>query len=423
MDIAPLPITTSDTHATDEIALGAVLLRGIALVWIGYLLTLVGIDAWLLPLVMPAPSFYLVHGTGAVVLLLVAVGAPDWLAREDMRALSIGWIVTVTILAAVPSLAAIGPLDTESLALRSLPVLMFALVLVAWRYQWTAVLIFSVATALLTCAPLLLPTMTPDPPMGPALVVAAIQTTSFLAVGGVVALLLRQVRAQQLALAHANAQLRRFADLREAFGASQERSRIARELHDTLAHTLSGVSIQLESADACWEDDPQQARVRVGQAHAVIRSGLQETRRALRALRASPLAEHGLIAALEQLARSHAVRAGAQLLIKLPSTRLALAAATEQCVYRVAQEALTNIVRHAAATTIWVQLWITDSYVELQIRDDGRGFTVADAIHPEQYGLHGLRERTAVLGGNLQIVSAPSAGTTIHLRVTDTAAD
>ena len=86
--------------------------------------------------------------------------------------------------------------------------------------------------------------------------------------------------------------------MREQLGASQERSRIARELHDTLAHALSGLSIQLEGADACWDHDPQRARTIIQQAQSVVRGGLQETRRALRALRAGPIEQYGLLAAL-----------------------------------------------------------------------------------------------------------------------------
>lgn len=396
----------STRAATDA---GAVLLRGTALVWTAYTLVLTLIDALLLPVLMPAASFYLIHLTGAAVLLLFA----GRVNSQHALLLSISWIVLIAALSALPGIAGPLPAHTESLALRNLPVLMLALVLVAWRSTWRQLLAFCIGMALLACAPLLV--AAPLTPMGPTVVVAAIQTTSFLAVSGAVALLTRQLRAQQMALEHANQQLRELAAVREELGASQERARIARELHDTLAHTLSGLSIQLEGADACWEHDPERARTIVRQAQAVVRAGLQETRRALRALRAGPVEQHGLVAALRQLATASAAAANLRLELALAPELPALLPAVEQCVYRTAQEALANVVRHAAAQTLLIQLRADAAGVELLVRDDGQGFQTTPTLPADRYGLRGLRERCEALGGALVIHSELGQGTTIQL--------
>jgi signal transduction histidine kinase len=380
-----------------------------------YTLTLALIDGLLLPQVMVATAFYVMHLAGAIGLLIIVSGVRRWLRTPDMLPLSIGWIVLLTTLAALPSVAGNLQSSTESLALRGLPVLMLALVLVAWRYPWPQMIAFSVGAALLSCVPLLLLDPAMSPPMGPTIVVAAIQTTSFLAVGGSVALLMRQLRAQQVVLEQANQQLRQLADLREQLGASHERSRIARELHDTLAQTMSGLSIQLEGADACWEHDPPRARAIIKQAQAVVRGGLQETRRVLRALRAGPIEQHGLVAALHQLATSSAARANLRLELTLAPDLPALSEAAEQCIYRVAQEALTNAIQHANAARLWVDLQADGRSIQMLVRDDGHGFDVAHTAGADQYGLRGLRERTEALGGQLNIVSGPGHGTTIHL--------
>lgn len=378
-----------------------------------YVLSLALIDSVLLPEGMPTPAFYLVHVLGAAALLAFAGAARRRGPASDALPLCIGGIVGVAVLAALPSAAGSLQSGAEGLALRGLPVLMLALVLVAWRYGWPQVVVFSLATALLSCAPLLLLGSALSPAMGPTIVVAAIQTTSFLAVGGSVALLMRQLQAQQAALEHANRQLRLLAEMRQQLGASQERGRIARELHDTLAHTLSGLSIQLEGADACWEHDPPRARAIVQQAQLIVRGGLQETRRALRALRAGPVEQHGLLAALHQLASVSAARANLRLELALAPETQALPEPIEQCVYRTAQEALANAARHAAATTLWVQLQADSQRLELLVRDDGQGFD-PHAPHPDRYGLRGLRERAASLGGELSIVSSPG-GTMLRL--------
>ena len=189
---------------------------------------------------------------------------------------------------------------------------------------------------------------------------------------------------------------------------------MARELHDTLAHTLSAVAIQLEALDALWDGDPQAARKTLLLSRDLTRSGLVETRRALQALRANPLEDLGLGLALRHLAETTAARAGLQLSLDIPSKLGQLSPFAEQNIYRIAEEALNNTVRHANAHHLTVSLRQNSKQIMLLIADDGLGFD-AQPVQNEHFGLVGMRERAALCHALLQIESAPDKGTCISL--------
>ena len=145
------------------------------------------------------------------------------------------------------------------------------------------------------------------------------------------------------------------------------------------------------------------------------RTGLTESRHAIQALRASPLEDLGLIQAIRNLAESAAGRSGATLNLEVPACLEKLSPDVEQCIFRVAQEALENIVRHAEAKSIIVQLAQEVHGLTMVIADDGQGFDPVQVDAQKHLGLKGLRERVGLFGGNLQINSRPGQGTTITL--------
>ena len=156
----------------------------------------------------------------------------------------------------------------------------------------------------------------------------------------------------------------------------------------------------------------------MAQADESARDGLHEARRALQALRASPLEDVGLVLALEALATETADRAGTKLHLELPQANLTfLEPHIEQSVYRIAQEALENCVRHAQAKTIWVTLSHSSKQLQLAVRDDGRGFDQTASALSGHYGVAGMKERTAVIGGTLQVGSEQNTGTIVQLSV------
>ena len=226
---------------------------------------------------------------------------------------------------------------------------------------------------------------------------------------------MKRQREHRAALAEANRKLAQYAAATEQLAASQERNRLARELHDTLAHSLSGVTVQLEAVQALWDVNAMAARKMLDQALQITRSGLTEARRALQSLRASPLEDLGLALAVSDLAESVAARANLQLELDVQDHLENISPAAEQCVYRVAQEVLTNVARHADARSLRVVLGRENGALTLKVADDGRGFDPA-AVNGTHYGLKGnLRERAEMAGGTLEVDSSPLKGTTVKL--------
>lgn len=181
---------------------------------------------------------------------------------------------------------------------------------------------------------------------------------------------------------------------------------------------LSALSVQLETAKAYHDVDPATTADILDTSLVVTRSGLQETRQALKALRASPLEDMGLSLALRQLVTETAERANLQLNLSAQTHFPALPHAIEQCLYRVTQEATANVTHHANARTMTVQLTFNGDIL-LQVSDDGQGFDPQQAEAAGHFGLTGMRERAALVGGILNVISQPGAGTIVKLKIED----
>jgi signal transduction histidine kinase len=223
-------------------------------------------------------------------------------------------------------------------------------------------------------------------------------------------------REQRQALAAANAQLAQHAATLEQLTLSRERNRLARELHDTLAHTLSAVSVQLEAVDSAWHVQPEKARELLLKSLAQTRSGLTETRRALQSLRAAPLDDLGLALAIRTLAESTAKRGGFALQLDLDEVE-PLTPELEQQIYRIAQEALANVFKHSGARTVAVGLSRAKGQLTLTIEDDGRGFVVEAVQGNGHYGLRGMQERADLIDGVLEFTRGKPHGTVVRLRI------
>lgn len=204
-----------------------------------------------------------------------------------------------------------------------------------------------------------------------------------------------------------------------ALGALEERNRLAREIHDTLAQGLAAIALQLETADALLDRPAQQERIRqaIQQALTLTRTNLEEARRSVLDLRAAPLEGKTLAVALATLVEGTKARHPA-LSIQLSAVggQQPLPLAIEVGLYRVAQEALTNMISHAAAANGKLKLVTTPKAVTLVIEDDGCGFDPED-VTPHRYGLAGMNERVKLLGGDLTIESAAGVGTVVRVVV------
>ncbi len=201
-------------------------------------------------------------------------------------------------------------------------------------------------------------------------------------------------------------------------GAAEERNRLAREIHDTLAQGLAAIVLQLEAADALAESPNTDERVHqaIARALALTRANLEEARRSVLDLRAAPLEGRTLAQALEALACDLAASSGMEITFEATGASQPLPVRIEVGIYRIVQEALTNIARHAEARRASIRLVTTPERVTCTIRDDGKGFD-PKRVPQGRYGLIGLRERARLLGGRLHLESAPRAGTRVEVVV------
>jgi two-component system NarL family sensor kinase len=198
----------------------------------------------------------------------------------------------------------------------------------------------------------------------------------------------------------------------------EERNRLAREIHDTLAQGLTAVSLQLESADALLEThaDPERIRKAVHQALKLTRANLEEARRSVLDLRAAPLEGHTLKKALEALTKDVTARGETRVRFEAFGDDRPLPVRIEAGLYRIAQEALTNIARHAEAIEARLRLEITPEQIRLRIGDNGQGFEPSQ-VPTDRYGLIGMNERARLLGGTLCLESSPGAGTCLEVSI------
>lgn len=238
-----------------------------------------------------------------------------------------------------------------------------------------------------------------------------------LLVGIVVGQIVHTLRAQRDELTEARDRLANYAAAQEQLAVTRERNRMALELHDTIAHTLSAVAVQQEAARMNWQTNPEVARERVEQALQSTRQGLDTLRASIQDLRLSPLEEFGLSRALQHLARKMSERRGLACGLDFPLKIEGLSTVAEHHVYRIFQEALTNIERHAQAKRIHFSARRDGNIWEFFLEDDGRGFDVGHASKNGHFGLGGMKERAELIGAYLNVESASGAGTRLTLSV------
>ncbi|NET57169.1 MAG: sensor histidine kinase [Symploca sp. SIO2E6] len=219
-------------------------------------------------------------------------------------------------------------------------------------------------------------------------------------------------------LAKANAQLRQYALRIEDIATLQERNRIARDIHDSLGHSLTVFNLHLEAVLRLWESEPAEAKELLREAKQLGSTALKEVRQSVATLRSDPLAgqslEEAIASLTEDFHKSTGISPTYHLHLQQP-----IAAEVKIAAYRIVQEALTNIYKYAQATEVSIQIQLT-TYLDLIIQDNGQGFNLEQ--NTTGFGLQGMRERTLALGGSFKIVTAPGAGCRIiaHLPVSST---
>lgn len=220
--------------------------------------------------------------------------------------------------------------------------------------------------------------------------------------------------AQQMAslrqLAEDNARL---AEEASALAALEERNRLARELHDAIKQQLFGLNLLAGSIRPLLATDPDAARERLQQLSRMTGEALEDMDAIIQALRPASLAEQGLAQAMTALVAGWQAQTGIPVDLQVRQAQ-EIPIGLEQALYRVCQEALSNVARHADAQAVAVVLAYTPDAVTLTVQDDGLGFDPAGTIRADSFGLRSMQERIEGLGGRWELRSSPGAGTTVR---------
>jgi signal transduction histidine kinase len=225
----------------------------------------------------------------------------------------------------------------------------------------------------------------------------------------------RESQALLAELQQAHAQLQEYAARVEEMAIVEERNRLAREMHDTLGHRLTVAAVQLEGAERICSSDPDRAASMVSTVREQVRAGLRELRSTVSALRTPIEADLQLGTSLRRLIDHFEKATGLTVNRALPDEMPALPETHRLALFRAAQEALTNVQRHAEASQVWLLLTVQDDSVTLLVGDDGRGLSTRN--DRSGFGLRGLRERAAQLGGELHTEPRPGQGTQLSFRL------
>lgn len=198
--------------------------------------------------------------------------------------------------------------------------------------------------------------------------------------------------------------------------AQTERNRLARDLHDSIKQQIFSIGASIAAAQARWESDRRGSWTALGDARRSVHEANVEMRALLQQLRPAPLETVGLIEALRDQAEALGYRSGASVVVdigQMPAD-VQLAPGMQEAVFRIAQEALANIARHARARHVRLALHQCRELLQLSISDDGRGFA---ATAQAGMGIANMRERAALVQGSLEIESHPGSGTSLRLRL------
>jgi signal transduction histidine kinase len=307
--------------------------------------------------------------------------------------------------------------DMSTLITRSwllVPILLVPFALAAWQYSLKYVVLLIIASTLIELSVLLPFIQVIDYQTAVILGVPIIRAFAFGTIGHIVSLLMDSQREQRRQVIRANVQLSEYALALEHLTETRERNRLARELHDTLAHTLSGLSVNLEAIKIMMSTDDLELIQMIDHALDNTRQGLDNTRRALKSLRTKAIDEFGLEIALQKLSESSVERGGFAINTSFPKVLPVFPPDEELTIYRIAQEAFENIIQHSNATEVDFHLTLEDRFFKMRIKDNGSGFSAADLNTEDTFGVRGMQERAKMVDGVLNVVSVPGQGTEIE---------
>ncbi|GAB2477855.1 hypothetical protein GCM10027063_18940 [Promicromonospora xylanilytica] len=386
----------------------------VAVPWILLLVPLI------LSLTAPAPGAY--GPVDRMVQLVLVVLAAGWILAGHTRhdPLARGRRVTVVYLAGLLTFAGVLATLDDYFVIFVITGFFHAYYLARHPRSWSAVSAGVLATSLV----INLVTISPEPTLRSIGMLALIVVVQTVAISGGYVLSVRgmeQQREQQravtrleLALAENERLHARLVEQARDAGVADERRRLAGEIHDTLAQGLTGIVTQAQAAQRVWHD-PERARPHVDRALDLARDSLAEARRSVRSMHPGELVSSRLPEALADLTRRWAADHGVVCSCDVTGDAVPLPPAAEVALFRAAQESLTNVARHAAASRVGVTVSYLDDAVLLDVRDDGAGFSPHAGA--ETFGLIAMRERLEGVGGTLVVESAPGEGTAVSASV------
>lgn len=364
-----------------------------------------------------AVQFYLNLWTYAVLLGYLSISWFRHRLRKYYLPVAIIFSTATPIFSNLIYLVDADTTDLASLVTRSwllFPILMIPLVITAWQYPFRYSLLFTLSVTVVELA-VLLPfldgiSIETLPTVGAPI----IQAFTYGMVGNIINQMIEEQRAQKRKVIEANIRLSEQAEMLEQMATVRERNRLARELHDTLAHTLSGLAVHLEGIKIGLNKDQPEIKAMLDHALNNTREGLEETRRTLKALRPKSLEELGLRLSVIQLAEEAAERGNFDLDYAQLGEFPPLNSAEEQAIFRIVQEAFQNILRHANAERVHFSARVERGCLRIKISDDGSGFQ-QDITQENGFGINGMRERARISGGEIEISSEAGYGTTLIL--------
>lgn len=234
-----------------------------------------------------------------------------------------------------------------------------------------------------------------------------------IATWSVLAWIERQLKAKEDAQARAQREGRR----REG-AVREERARIAREIHEGVSQNLYFLGLQLEVCKKLAHDNPERVEGELTELRTLLGESISDLRRLIWALRPVDLEELGPIETVRRLASDLESKVGLQIEVSLQGTERRFSPEIEGTLYRVVQEALNNVAKHAGANQAWVVFHVNGQRVQVDVGDDGRGFDVEQALrNGDGLGLRHLRERVEERAGTFVIESEPNGGTRLHVTV------
>jgi signal transduction histidine kinase len=358
-------------------------------------------------------TIWIGDSTGALVVLpLILVWAHSWRAGWDPRRSFHNRrrvLEAAAMVAAIIGLSAIVLSSPRPISYLVFPALIWAAVRFGQRGATLAVFCAAVMAVWSTAN-------NTGPFVRHSITASALSTQLYMTVAAITTLCLGAIVSERQRSANDLVESRR----RELERASEERQRIARDLHDSVSQSLFSMTLHARTAQRALPETGQKAGGRVGRELVHVlelsRTALAEMRALIFELRPRGLAEEGLVSALRKHAGAMSAREHIAITVSGPPERLPIGADCEEHLYRLGQEALANASKHAEATSINVAVTSDDSTIGLEVSDDGRGFD-STATYTGHLGLTTMQSRADEVGAKLRIDSTPGTGTVVHVEV------